>query len=79
MQTSKHKTYFVIAGYDLDQGQEIKLRRALVEQTLQEPELLANIVEITAKNEVALAQKIARVRTLLPVETITVFVETRSP
>ena len=78
MQTSKHKTYFVIAGYDIDQGQEIKLRRAIVEQTLQEPELLANIVEITGKNEVALAQKIARVRTLLPVETITVFVETRN-
>ena len=55
MQTSKHKTYFVIAGYDIDQGQEIKLRRAIVEQTLQEPELLANIVEITGKNVVALA------------------------
>ena len=78
MQTSKHKTYFVIAGYDIDQGQEIKLRRAIVEQTLQEPELLANIIEVSGKNEVALAQKIARVRALLPVETITVFVETRN-
>src|SRR5260370_17530301 len=78
MQTSKHKTYFVIAGYDIDQGQEIKLRRAIVEQTLQEPELIANIVEISGKNEVALAQKIARVRALLPVETITGFVETRN-
>lgn len=78
MQTSKHKTYFVLAGYDIDRGQEINLRRAFVEKTLQEPELLANLVEVSARNEVALAQKIARVRSLLPVETITVFVETRN-
>jgi hypothetical protein len=78
MQTSKHKTYLVLAGYDIDRGQEISLRKSIVEQTLQEPELLKNIVEISAKNEVALAQKIARVRALLPVETIMVFVETRN-
>ena len=78
MQTSKHKTYLVLAGYDIDGGQEITLRRAIVEQNLLEPELLSNIVELSARNEVALAQKIARVRTLLPVETITVFVETRN-
>jgi hypothetical protein len=78
MQTSKHKTYLVLAGYDIDQGQEIKLRRQLVESSLQESELLTNIIEVSAKNEVGLAQKIARVRALLPVETITVFVENRN-
>ncbi|HEX9144513.1 MAG TPA: hypothetical protein VGA09_09600 [Candidatus Binatia bacterium] len=78
MQTSKHKTYMVLAGYDIDQGQEIRLRREIVEGALQEPELLNNIFEISAKNEVGLAQKIARVRALLPVETITLFVETRN-
>jgi len=78
MQTSKHKTYLVLAGYDIDGGQEITLRRAIVEQNLLEPELLSNILELSARNEVALAQKIARVRALLPVETITVFVETRN-
>jgi hypothetical protein len=78
MLTSKHKTYFVLAGYDIDRGQEINLRRGIIEQTVQEPDLLANLIEVTAKNEVALAQKIARVRALLPVETITVFVETRN-
>ena len=78
MQTSKHKTYFVLAGYDLDQGQEIKLRREIVERSIQEPELLSNIVEISANNEVGLAQKIARVRAIVPVETITVFVETHN-
>jgi hypothetical protein len=78
MQTSKHKTYFVLAGYDADHGHEIKLRRAIIEGSLQEPELLSNIVEVSARNEISLAQKIARVRTLLPVETITVFVESRN-
>ena len=78
MQTSKHKTYFVLAGYDLDQGQEIKLRREIVERSIQEPELLSNIVEVSANNEVGLAQKIARVRAIVPVETMTVFVETRN-
>jgi hypothetical protein len=78
MHTTKHKTYFVLAGYDVDHGQEIKLRRGIIDASLQEPELLNNIIEISAKNEVNLAQKIARVRTLLPVETITVFVESRN-
>ena len=78
MQTTKHKTYFVLAGYDLDWGQEIKLRREIVEAAIQEPELLGKIVEVSATNEVGLAQKIARVRAIVPVETITVFVETRN-
>lgn len=78
MQTSKHKTYFVLTGYDLDHGQEIKLRREIVESALQDPEFLRNLVEISANNEVGLAQKIARVRAIVPVETITLFVETRN-
>jgi len=75
MLTSKHKTYFVLTGYDIDRGQEIKLRRDIVAESLQDPESLGNIVEVSARNEVGLAQKIARIRALLPIETITVFVE----
>jgi hypothetical protein len=78
MQTSKHKTYFVLAGYDIDHGQEIKLRRDIVAQSLHDLELLNNIVEVSARNEDSLAQKITRIRSLLPIETITVFVETRN-
>jgi hypothetical protein len=78
MHTSKHKTYFVLAGYESDAGQEIKLRREFINQTLQDPELLSNIVEVRANNEVGLAQKISRVRELLPIQTITVFVESRN-
>ena len=44
----------------------------------QEQELLNNIIEISANNEVGLAQKITRVRDLLPIETITIFVESRN-
>jgi hypothetical protein len=78
MQTSKHKTYLVLAGYSVDAGQEIKLRREFVEKQLPEPELLSNLIEVTANNEITLAQKISRIRALLPVETITIFVEDRN-
>jgi hypothetical protein len=80
MQTSKHKTYFVLAGYDDDAGKEIQLRKETLYKILegQEQESLNNIIEITANNEVGLAQKISRVRDLLPIETITVFVESRN-
>jgi exoribonuclease R len=78
MQTSKHKTYFVIAGYDEDEGQEIRLRREIVNRALEGSELLNNVVEVSARNEAGLAQKIARIKELLPVETITVFAESRN-
>ena len=78
MRTSKHKTFFVLAGYDEDAGREIQLRKEIVTQTLQEEELLSHLVEISATNEVSLAQKLSRVKDLLPVETLTVFVESRN-
>ena len=80
MQTSKHKTYFVLAGYNDDAGQEVQLRKEALNKILngQEHELPNNIIEISANNEVGLAQKITRVRDLLPIETITVFVESRN-
>jgi hypothetical protein len=78
MQTSKHKTYFVLAGYDDDAGEEIRLRKQALEKIVEGQESFNNIIEISAKNEVGLAQKISRVRELLPIETITVFVESRN-
>jgi hypothetical protein len=77
MVTSKHKTYFILAAYDSD-PQELRLRREIIDRTVADPELLGRIVSITARNETTLAQKIARVRELLPVETITVFTESRN-
>jgi hypothetical protein len=78
MQTSKHKTYFVLAGYDDDAGKEIRLRKEALDKILEGQESLSNIIEVSANNEVGLAQKISRVRDLLPIETITVFVESRN-
>jgi hypothetical protein len=78
MQTSKHKTYFVLAGYDEDAGKEIRLRKEALDKILEGQESLSNIIEVSANNEVGLAQKISRIRDLLPIETITVFVESRN-
>jgi hypothetical protein len=80
MQTSKHKTYFLVAGYEDDKGQEIRLRKEALSKMLENenPESVNNVIEISANNEVGMAQKIARIRELLPIETITVFVESRN-
>jgi hypothetical protein len=78
METSKHKTYFLVAGYDDDAGQEIRLRQEIITKALGDSELLSHIVPVSAKNETALAQKITRMRELLPIETLTVFAESRN-
>jgi hypothetical protein len=78
MQTSKHKTYLVVAGYDGDGGREIALRKDLLALRAQDVELSDNLLEISATNEETLAQRISRVRELLPVEIITVFAESRN-
>jgi hypothetical protein len=78
MITSKHKTYLVLAGYDEDSGREIALRHKIVRQLLEHSESLDRIVEMSAKNEIGLAQKLSHVRDLLPIETLTVFVESRN-
>jgi hypothetical protein len=77
MHTSRHKTYLVVAGYDND-GNELTLRRQIIETALKDSEFAANVITISAANEIGLAQKISRVRELLPVETITVFAESRN-
>jgi len=78
MHTSRHKTYLVVAGYDGDGGTELALRKELVAATVQDSEFAGKVIHISAANEVSLAQKISRLRELLPVETITVFAESRN-
>ena len=78
MVTSKHKTYFILAAYETDAGDELRLRRQVIDRTVVDPELLSHIVPVVARNELALAQKVARIRDLLPIETITVFCESRN-
>jgi hypothetical protein len=78
MQTSKHKTYLVVAGYDSDRGNELALRQKLIAVAIRESEFAGNVITVSAANEISLAQKISRIRELLPVETITVFAEVRN-
>jgi hypothetical protein len=78
MRTSKHRTFLVLSGYDEDSGREIELRKEIVTRTLQDADLLNNLIEIRASNELGLAQKLARVREILPIETLTVFAESRN-
>ena len=77
MHTSKHKTYLVVAGYDSD-GSELALRKQIIETALKDSEFASNVIMVSAPNEIGLAQKISRVRELLPVETIMVFAESRN-
>jgi hypothetical protein len=77
MHTSKHKTYLVVAGYNSD-GNELRLRQQIVATALKDSEFGANVITVSAANEISLAQKISRMRELLPVETITVFAESRN-
>lgn len=77
MHTSKHKTYLVVAGYDSDVA-ELALRKQIIEAALKDSEFSSNVITLSAANEIGLAQKISRVRDLLPVETITVFAESRN-
>jgi hypothetical protein len=77
MHTSKHKTYLVVAGYDSD-GSELALRKQIIETALKDSEFASNVIVVSAPNEIGLAQKISRVRELLPVETIMVFAESRN-
>ena len=62
MQTSKHKTFFVVAGYDDDAGQEIQLRKETLQKMLNgQEQSMKDIIEVSASNEVGLAQKMTRV------------------
>jgi hypothetical protein len=78
MQSSQHKTYFVLAGYDDDGGKEIHLRKEIIASGLTDTALINHIVEISARNEEGLAQKLGRVRELLPIESLTIFAESRN-
>jgi len=77
MQTSKHKTYLIVAGYDSDSN-ELALRKQIIDTALKNSEFTGNVITVSAANEISLAQKISRMRELLPVETMTVFAESRN-
>lgn len=77
MQATRPKTFIVLAGYEADHGLELQLRKRILLQSLSAEDLQRNVIEIVAKDEEALANKIIRHRTILPIETITVIAESR--
>ena len=78
MQISRHNTFLVLASFENGSEHELQLRKAYVSRALSDQESFpGNIIEITAKKEEDLAHRIARTRELLPIDTITVFAESR--
>ena len=77
MQISKPKVFLVIATHDDGSGPELDLKRDIVRRSLTEDELSTNVIVLRAKNEEGLAIKIARHKTLMPVQTLILFAESR--
>ena len=77
MQISKPETFLVIAGYKESPEMELQLRSEIVERRLSSEETSRHVISITAKDEEDLVQRIVRIHDLLPIESITVFAETR--
>lgn len=77
MQVSKPQTILVLATYDENSAAELELRKELASRVLGEEELGTRVVEITAKNEAELATKIARNKSCCPIQTLTLFAESR--
>lgn len=78
MQISRHQTYLILASYDQGSEAELELRREYLQRELPPDEPMRdNVIVISGKNDEDLAQKIVRNRVLLPIDTITVFAESR--
>ncbi len=77
MQIYKPKTFLVLASHEDGSGTELELKREIVARSLTESELSTNVVLIRAKNEEELAARIARNKTLMPIQTLMLFAESR--
>ncbi len=77
MQIYKPKTFLVLASHENGSGTELELKRAILAHTLSDSELSANVIVVRAKNEEDLAARIARHKTLMPIQTLIVFAESR--
>lgn len=78
MQISRHQMFLVLASFDNGSADELQLRKDFVSRALADGDsLVNNIIEISGRNEEDLAHRITRVKELLPIDTITVFAESR--
>lgn len=77
MRISRHETFFVLASYKEDSELELQLKKEVLLRSLPGDELFKNVLTLSAEDEENLAHKITRTKALLPIETITVFAESR--
>lgn len=77
MQISKPGTFLVIAGYKETPELELQLRQEIIARWLSQEETSRHVISISAQNEEDLVQRVVRIRDLLPIESITVFAESR--
>lgn len=77
MQIYKPKTFLVLASHENGAGTELELKREIVARSLNDSELSSNVIVVRAKNEEELAARIARHKTLMPIQTLMVFAESR--
>lgn len=77
MQMARHKTFFVLASYEDDSGLELRLRKEILLKALSGTLSADNLLEITARDEEDLAQRLTRTRALLPIGTLTIVAESR--
>lgn len=77
MQISRPGTFLLLTGYDDGSGPEVELKRAIVLSSPAGEALANNVIAITAKNEEELATKVARNKTLMPIQTLILLAESR--
>jgi hypothetical protein len=77
MQISKPKTFLILASYEDSSELELTLKEEIVAPSITEEEFSTNVITVRAKNEEELATKIARNKTLMPIQTLILFAESR--
>ncbi|HWP56804.1 MAG TPA: hypothetical protein VNL14_02835 [Candidatus Acidoferrales bacterium] len=74
---SKPSTFLILASHDLEVDHELALKHEMLANLLGEEDFASNVVVIKARNEEELANRLARTKSLLPIQTLIVFAESR--
>lgn len=77
MQISKPTTYLVLASFEVNSGPELELAKEMVSRSLTVEECASQVIPLRARNEEELANKLVHNKTLMPVQTLILFVESR--
>lgn len=77
MQISRAKTFLVLSSHEQGASPELALQREVVAGSLTEDECSAQVITIQGKNEEEIAGKIARHKSLMPIQSLILFAESR--